>query len=366
MQKIRAISLEDCSSVLWKLMKNDNGSLLVEEQLHMKDLISLQRFEIPCRGLLCDHLLCFDYSVYMHHNKNRPMMSDYKCPICNRSCILSKVYIDSIHYSLLHASCVGDSIFLDADGSLRYVSKQSTKSVISLDGSFQFDAHTTKLNSTISPFCSLKDLMSRGVLPPNFDSVRLTELCKVTLDDVLQLINSPTDSDKLLGEIPFVKSKGVSMLLQLTECRPFMCSSFQGLQHSLQMANGVGPFRAVKVIDCLVCHLEASFASLKCPLNHLPVSKPESMLEVATSSSTSTCGSVVSSSSGIVSHHAHVLPPVLIDLTTSDVEPKCSILGPSADISMTMSTVASARVVQHLENNSSEMHNVHCVSTNKR
>lgn len=57
--------------------------------------------EIPCRGLRCKHLQCFDLNSFYFVNKKFKHNSQYLCPICNKACSSAKLYIDPIMACIL-------------------------------------------------------------------------------------------------------------------------------------------------------------------------------------------------------------------------------------------------------------------------
>lgn len=40
------------------------------------------RMTTPCRSSTCDHLQCFDASLYLMMNEKKPK---WQCPVCNKS-----------------------------------------------------------------------------------------------------------------------------------------------------------------------------------------------------------------------------------------------------------------------------------------
>ena len=47
-----------------------------------QNFLGKMRMTTPCRSSTCDHLQCFDASLYLMMNEKKPK---WQCPVCNKS-----------------------------------------------------------------------------------------------------------------------------------------------------------------------------------------------------------------------------------------------------------------------------------------
>jgi len=109
----------------------DYTRALIKEKLNDKDAeiattsckVSLacplgkMRMKIPCRASTCDHLQCFDASLYLQMNEKKPK---WKCPVCNKAALNETLLIDGFFMELIVSPRLPDDeheILLYNDGS---------------------------------------------------------------------------------------------------------------------------------------------------------------------------------------------------------------------------------------------------------
>jgi len=56
------------------------------------------RMKIPCRASTCDHLQCFDASLYLQMNEKKPK---WRCPVCNKTALNDNLLIDGFFMELI-------------------------------------------------------------------------------------------------------------------------------------------------------------------------------------------------------------------------------------------------------------------------
>lgn len=85
---------------------------------------------VPCRATTCNHLQCFDASVYLEMNERR---ATWTCPVCDKPALYDNLVIDGYFQDVLnspklpHSEC---DIELHKDGSWQvHVAKKETPSV---------------------------------------------------------------------------------------------------------------------------------------------------------------------------------------------------------------------------------------------
>ena len=73
----RMLSIEEAKKMfvyLFYLVGNADNDVEMDRiecvDVNLLDPISMQRLHIPCRGISCKHLQCFDYSTYQQFNSN--------------------------------------------------------------------------------------------------------------------------------------------------------------------------------------------------------------------------------------------------------------------------------------------------------
>jgi len=80
------------------------------------------RMQLPCRATTCQHLQCFDASLYIQMNERKPT---WVCPVCDKPAFYGSLVIDGYFAEVLQqtdGSCM--DVTLHEDGSWREVTKE--------------------------------------------------------------------------------------------------------------------------------------------------------------------------------------------------------------------------------------------------
>ncbi|XP_037073781.1 E3 SUMO-protein ligase PIAS2-like [Pollicipes pollicipes] len=80
------------------------------------------RMQLPCRATTCQHLQCFDASLYIQMNERKPT---WVCPVCDKPALYSSLVIDGYFAEVLKktsGSCM--DVTLHQDGSWRELTKE--------------------------------------------------------------------------------------------------------------------------------------------------------------------------------------------------------------------------------------------------
>ena len=79
--------------------------------------LGMMRMKIPARASTCDHLQCFDATLYLMMNEKK---SKWECPVCQKSAEPEKLQIDGFFLNLVKSNRLPsdeNDIVLHTDGS---------------------------------------------------------------------------------------------------------------------------------------------------------------------------------------------------------------------------------------------------------
>lgn len=106
------------------------------------------RMTIPAKSVNCDHLQCFDASLFILMNEKKPT---WMCPTCNKSCFYDDIQIQSYFLDVVSSPSLPDTckeIEILADGSWKvYEEKKDNKNVASAADSKQKQIDSVDLDS---------------------------------------------------------------------------------------------------------------------------------------------------------------------------------------------------------------------------
>ncbi|XP_042232113.1 E3 SUMO-protein ligase PIAS3-like isoform X2 [Homarus americanus] len=71
------------------------------------------RMMLPCRASTCDHLQCFDASLYLQMNERKPT---WTCPVCDKSAVYDCLVIDGYFQEVLQQNSSCNEVTLHKDG----------------------------------------------------------------------------------------------------------------------------------------------------------------------------------------------------------------------------------------------------------
>jgi len=66
--------------------------------LSLLDPVTRKRMEIPCRGINCTHIDCFDKNGFFRYNRRR---LEWKCPICQKPIKDDQLVVDGFFVNVL-------------------------------------------------------------------------------------------------------------------------------------------------------------------------------------------------------------------------------------------------------------------------
>lgn len=72
------------------------------------------RMLLPCRANTCNHLQCFDASLYLQMNERKPT---WTCPVCDKPAIYDTLVIDGYFQDVLRLNTTSNEVTLHKDGS---------------------------------------------------------------------------------------------------------------------------------------------------------------------------------------------------------------------------------------------------------
>lgn len=98
------------------------------------------RMSTPCRATTCQHLQCFDASLFLQMNERKPT---WNCPVCDKPALYDHLVIDGYFQDVLASSTLPNDtneIQLHSDGSWSthvLVKKETKIETTNLDESVQ-------------------------------------------------------------------------------------------------------------------------------------------------------------------------------------------------------------------------------------
>ena len=70
---------------------SDPDVVATSQNLSLKCPLSYMRLSLPCRGVSCNHIQCFDATSYLQLQEQGPQ---WLCPICNKPAPFDQLAID--------------------------------------------------------------------------------------------------------------------------------------------------------------------------------------------------------------------------------------------------------------------------------
>jgi E3 SUMO-protein ligase PIAS1 len=91
------LTLVDTDAVTKKA--SDPDVVATSQVISLKDPLSYMRLVVPCRGLKCSHIQCFDATSYLQLQEQGPQ---WICPICNNPAPFEHLAVDESVLYLSH------------------------------------------------------------------------------------------------------------------------------------------------------------------------------------------------------------------------------------------------------------------------
>jgi len=88
--------------------------------------LGMMRLTTPCRPSTCDHLQCFDASLFLQMNERKPT---WKCPVCESPALYDSLMVDGYFLDVIKSKELPEDeneIILNQDGSWKPVPKEET------------------------------------------------------------------------------------------------------------------------------------------------------------------------------------------------------------------------------------------------
>lgn len=101
---------------------NDPDVVATSQNLSLKCPLSYARLKVPCRGISCNHIQCFDANSFMQLQEQGPT---WNCPICSKSAPFENLAIDEYVQEVLEntpESC--EQVTIEPDGQWRVKSEE--------------------------------------------------------------------------------------------------------------------------------------------------------------------------------------------------------------------------------------------------
>merc|ERR1711982_17841 len=119
----------DFTRELIKKKLNDEGDEIATTNLKVTVACPLgkMRMTTPCRPTTCDHLQCFDASLFLQMNERKPT---WKCPVCESPALYDNLMVDGYFLDVIKSKELPEEeneIILNQDGSWKPVPKDESE-----------------------------------------------------------------------------------------------------------------------------------------------------------------------------------------------------------------------------------------------
>jgi len=114
---------------LIKKKLNDEGDEIATTNLKVTVACPLgkMRMSSPCRPTTCDHLQCFDASLFLQMNERKPT---WQCPVCDSPALYQNLMVDGYFLDVIKSKDLPEDeneIILNQDGSWHPIPKEETE-----------------------------------------------------------------------------------------------------------------------------------------------------------------------------------------------------------------------------------------------
>lgn len=165
-EKVGRSSEETKSCIIKKLADVDPDLATTSYRFSLVCPLGKMRMKIPAKSINCDHLQCFDASIFILMNEKKPT---WLCPTCNKPCNYDDIQIESYFLDIVSSPTLPDSckeIEILADGTWRVYEEiketkdqetpQNTKEkpIDSVDLDDSDDETSVELKKEVNPECS--------------------------------------------------------------------------------------------------------------------------------------------------------------------------------------------------------------------
>eukprot|EP00795_Rhopilema_esculentum_P005897 gene5897-11232_t len=91
--------------------------------------IGKTRMTMPCRATTCNHVQCFDGSLYIQMNERKP---NWTCPVCDKKAFYDQLIVDGLFTEILRSAPDSNDIVFLQDGSWKVQSDNDLESKASI------------------------------------------------------------------------------------------------------------------------------------------------------------------------------------------------------------------------------------------
>lgn len=126
MQKGARSSEETKNNIIRKLADVDPDLATTSYRVSLVCPLGKMRMKVPAKSINCDHLQCFDASIFILMNEKKPT---WMCPTCNKACLYDDIQIESYFLDIVSSPTLPDSckeIEILADGTWRVYEEPET------------------------------------------------------------------------------------------------------------------------------------------------------------------------------------------------------------------------------------------------
>ena len=240
-----ALDFDECKGMYARICAGSSP-----QDVSLQDPMTQVWMRLPCRGVDCNHLQCFDYTSYTHINEQKQRhTSEYRCPVCNELRNPSSLFLDPIAYAI-SSQLLQQQQQKQQQQSNAAVQDGRTITFLGGEqiGQFRREGSTAERDGEVEDITSLQPwIMSKAL-----KSVGSDELKRTSLDDLILFINNA--KQEVLSKVWSLAERRCH---QIIAQRPFCCSTYQSFRHALQVVPGIGTGRATTYIDLLYDHLES-------------------------------------------------------------------------------------------------------------
>merc|ERR1711862_168543 len=176
-----------------KLSDKDNEIATTSCKVSLACPLGKMRMTTPCRSSTCDHLQCFDASLYLQMNEKKPK---WVCPVCNKPALMENLLVDGFFMELIKSPRLPadeHEIVLHNDGSwdplppkkdeLTKISLQPVKPKLVCLSTTVIDSDTDSSNNTPGPSSENDDIACITLDSDSDEDVEAIPNKRIRLDD---------------------------------------------------------------------------------------------------------------------------------------------------------------------------------------
>ncbi|CAH1738378.1 unnamed protein product [Aphis gossypii] len=100
-------TIEETKNIIIKKLINDDPELATTSTYRFSLVcpLSMMRMKIPAKSIHCDHLQCFDASIFILMNEKR---QTWRCPTCNKPCSYNDLLVENYFLDIVSSPTLKD------------------------------------------------------------------------------------------------------------------------------------------------------------------------------------------------------------------------------------------------------------------